>query len=553
MILLYPILKSGKNRFLKSQKFSQVLIRDGVVIMLAQIIMVGGFAGTGWILRQLESAFSVAYMAPTMPLYLMFLILFGLLIISNIVSFSGSFYQSEDLELLLAAPLSASKIFYQRFFITALATSLVSFIFILPIMAAYAVRFHAGPLFVCTAALFLVPYFCIPAVCGFLCATLLAYAAPLRRSKIFFLFFIALFLAAVWYGVELAQILMHAQDNTQDLSKLLRIFSYASLSWAPSTWLVDAIDILLLKRDGVLFTRGLLLSGVALIGLGVAGIVFDLFHRSAYAAHKSQARTKQYGSSFGRAFMRRFAPEQRVVLGYILRDCLLLARDVAQLFQGVLLFGIFTIFIYNLRVFAGLAIAGPVESWWRHFLFIANFCMSSFIALALCTRFVFPSISMEGRAFFAYLAKAPVSFEQYLKIKFYTWFSVVALVQSSAMVLGALASGGSGGMVLFSIVSSVAFAFGLVGIAIGLGALYSRFDWEHLSQLAVGYGNIIFMLLGAFWVLVHFYPVWLIISLPGDMLRFERILLVCGLIVFNYLAQRVCIKRGMTGLHSHIA
>ena len=140
-----------------------------------------------------------------------------------------------------------------------------------------------------------------------------------------------------------------------------------------------------------------------------------------------------------------------------------------------------------------------------------------------------------------------------MKIKFYVWFSIVALVQASAMVLGALASGGTGLMVLFSIVCSVAFAYGLVGIAIGLGALYSRFDWEHLSQLAVGYGNIIFMLLGAFWVLVHFYPVWLIISLPGDMFRFERILLVCGLIIFDSIVQRVCLKRGMTGLQGHIA
>jgi ABC-2 type transport system permease protein len=551
MILLYPILRGGKNRFLKSKKISQVIFRDGVVLLLACMIMIGGYAGTGWILKQLESAFSVAYMSPTMPLYLMFLILFGLLVISNIVSFSGAFYQSEDLELLLASPLSSLKIFFQRFFVTALATSLVSFIFVMPIILAYAFRFHAGLEFFLGMIFLLVPYFCIPATIGFLAATLLAYAAPLRRSKIFFLFFILLFLGAVWYGVELVQILISAKSNTQDLSKLLKIFSVASISWSPSTWLIECMDTFLKIGDSPILTRALLLFGSALIGLGLAGIVFERFHGKAYAESRSQSRTKQFSSSYGRRWIHYANASQRVSLSYVMRDGLLLIRDVAQLFQGVLLFGVFTIYIYNLRVFTGLSVVGPDSKWWSHFLFISNFCMASFIALALCTRFVFPSISIEGRAFYTYLVKAPISFSHFLNTKFYTWFLVVATFQSIAMLLGTFASGGTSSMIGLYVICSIAFSYGIVGIAIGLGALYSRFDWEHLSQLAVGYGNIIFMLTGAFWVLIHFYPVWLIISLPGDIFVFERMLILFALISLNFLAQRFCMRRGERGLRDH--
>ena len=189
--------------------------------------------------------------------------------------------------------------------------------------------------------------------------------------------------------------------------------------------------------------------------------------------------------------------------------------------------------------------------WWQHFLFITQFCMSSFFSLAICTRFVFPSLSIEGRAFYAYLIKAPVSLESFINIKFYSWFVVVAAVQSLSMTIGFFASGGHGGILLFYIGCSTAFAYGIVSVAIGLGAKYSRFDWEHLSQLAVGYGNIIFMLTGAFWVLVHFYPVWMLISMQGEVFRAERFLILIGIILLDLLAHKLLMRQGLKGLAAH--
>ena len=549
--LFYPIIKAGRNRFIKSTKVSEILFRDGIVVILALLIMGGGYFGTRWMLNQLQDVFNIAYLSPTVPLNLLFLVLFGLLVISNIVSFSGSFFLSEDLELLLASPLSKSKLFFQRFFATTIATSLVSFIFIMPVILAYGIRYNPTFSFFASVMVMLVPYFIIPATLGFIIATILAFAAPLRRSKIFFLLFILLFLAGVSYAVDVGVLLVQSKDHPQDLSQLVKIFTATSIPWAPSTWLVESIGIFLRLGTVSIVPRALLMAGSAFGLLGFSAWLFDFFHAEALSQSRSHQQSKRYQTRLPRRIIALLSNDSRVTATYIYRDAMLLLRDVSQLFQMLLLGGILAIYLYNLRIFAGLSLAGPTETWWRNFLFISNFCMSSFIALALCTRFVFPSISTEGRSYFPYLVKAPINFKRYLSIKFRFWFSVVAVIHVSAIALGVIASGGGAKIVLLNAVGSLSLCYGIVGIAIGYGGKYSRFDWEHLSQLAVGYGNIIFMLSGAFWILLHVFPIWAIVSIPGSVWNTSRILILIAVILVNVLVKRFALMAGERGLFRH--
>jgi ABC-2 type transport system permease protein len=511
MILLRPLYQASVNRFVKGTNLKQTLLRDGTVIILGLLISTGGYYGTQWILSQLEQLFSLAYLSPTTPLYLVFLILFGLLTISNIVSMSGAFYQSEDIDLILASPINKSKLFFQRFFITAFTTSIISLIFIFPILLAYAVRFKAPPQFFVLALMGTVPFFIIPASIGFIGATALAWLEKLRKSKIMLLLFLALFIFGVLKGVDVIRLIITSRANTQDFSQLTSIFSVANVRYAPSTWLVELIEVSLNLSQSVLLIRLELLWGMALLTLGISSLLFELGYMPAYSTSRSMGNRKNYRSYRFNAIVSILPAGIRSGVAVMKRDSLMLTRDVAQVFQAILLFGIFSVYLYNLRIFSALSVAGPNDTWWRNFLFISNFCMSAFIALAMCTRFVFPSISIDGRAYVTYIVKSPITTHRFVVGKFVYWLLVVSVCHAIVSMLGNFASGGTINQILTTAVISVFTSLGLVGLAIGLGAKFSRFDWEHLSQLAVGYGNIIFMLIAAAWIFICLIPAWFII------------------------------------------
>jgi hypothetical protein len=48
--------------------------------------------------------------------------------------------------------------------------------------------------------------------------------------------------------------------------------------------------------------------------------------------------------------------------------------------------------------------------------------------------------------------------------------------------------------------------FGLVGLAMGLGATFANFTWEHPSQLAASFGSLIYMLGSTVLILICLMP-----------------------------------------------
>jgi ABC-2 type transport system permease protein len=54
--------------------------------------------------------------------------------------------------------------------------------------------------------------------------------------------------------------------------------------------------------------------------------------------------------------------------------------------------------------------------------------------------------------------------------------------------------GVSGAMQWISSLTMLSLTFGLVGLAIGLGALYPRYSAENLGQMATGFGGFLYML-----------------------------------------------------------
>jgi ABC-2 type transport system permease protein len=129
-----------------------------------------------------------------------------------------------------------------------------------------------------------------------------------------------------------------------------------------------------------------------------------------------------------------------------------------------------------------------------------NLGMAGFVMATVAVRFVFPSVSAEGAAFWI-VRTSPVSMHDFLWSKFWTAL-VPVLIFTEGLTIAAnellavdpfLKLVAAGGIVFMT--------FALVGLATGLGAHYPRFDADP-TQAAGSYGGVMFMIAGVFLIAV---------------------------------------------------
>ena len=124
-----------------------------------------------------------------------------------------------------------------------------------------------------------------------------------------------------------------------------------------------------------------------------------------------------------------------------------------------------------------------------------------FILAAISMRFVFPSISIEGHAFWA-VKSSPVRPSRILQIKFMLYFFPVLAI---GLALCYIANN------VFRVTHSLLFWLSFINVglmslvitslAIGLGAYHARFDSNNPIKIAASYGGFVFMLYSALYVL----------------------------------------------------
>jgi ABC-2 type transport system permease protein len=123
---------------------------------------------------------------------------------------------------------------------------------------------------------------------------------------------------------------------------------------------------------------------------------------------------------------------------------------------------------------------------------ICNAALSALVVTSICSRFVFPSVSLEGASFWL-VQSAPISPYDVLRTKFRAWFVPLAVIGSVVFISGAMALNAEGPLVLATCVAGIILSYGLVALGIGMGAVFSQFDWEYSAQLSTNLGSFLYM------------------------------------------------------------
>src|SRR5207244_2972960 len=135
----------------------------------------------------------------------LFLTFLSFLAFSGVVTALSTFFLSEDLRLLLAAPVAARRLFWARFVRTVGQASWMVVIFLAPVLMGVGLARCAPVTFYLAALLTVVPFVVIPVAVGTACTLLLVNVFPARRARDILMLMGLLFAASIVLLVRFVQ------------------------------------------------------------------------------------------------------------------------------------------------------------------------------------------------------------------------------------------------------------------------------------------------------------------------------------------------------------
>jgi len=427
-------------------------------------------------------------------LTLLFLTFFGVLLVSNTVTALTSYYLAEEVVPLLAAPVSHRRLHHARFVETLTASSWMVLLVGLPALLAYGVVYRAGALFYAAAVGVLGTFLVIPAALGVLVTTGLVLLFPARRTREALLIGVGLTMAALVLGVRLLRPEQLAHPaGLVGFAGFLAGFGATGSPWLPTTWAVEVLIPLLGARPGEpLFYLAMLVSTAAMLFLASAAVVERVFLTAWSRAQSGRVRGDARERPLTGWLARLVRPLPRVPGSLLAKDVTVFLRDASQWSQLLLVFALVGIYLYN---FSALPLddGTPLAQAMRDLATILNLGLGAFVTTAVAVRFVFPMVSLEGRAWWI-LRTAPVPLAGLWWSKF--WIGYLPLVVFAELLVATTNTllGVPAPVTLLFLLTLVPLMAAVVSLGLAFGAAYPRFDTQNAAQIATGFGAILYML-----------------------------------------------------------
>jgi ABC-2 type transport system permease protein len=456
------------------------------------------FAVVFWLTWQLLDYEELGDYLVRLGLSWLFLTFLSFLAFSALVTSLSTFFLSEDMRLLLAAPVPAARLFYSRFAKTVGQASWMVATFLLPVLLAVGLARCAPPSFYAIAFLTMIPFVLIPVAFGTLVTLVLVNVFPARRARDI------LMLMGLLFAVGLVVLLRFLRperlltvQSLPDVAAFFATLQSPITPLLPSFWAGETLFTALrggldTVHAGALWTTAL----AAIVGTrAFYGRYFFAGWTKAQEARKARF-TRLAALDWALARLPLKPPTRSLVV----KDLKVFLRDTTQWSQLLLLVALALVYVYNFRVLDLDRIpymSGTIKNVYA----FVNLSMAAFVLAAVAVRFVFPAVSAEGPSFWI-IRSSPVPMRAFLWSKFWTGFVPVLALALGLTVASNHLLGVSPALKVMTTLAIVGMSFALVGLAAGLGARYPRFGAENITQVAGSFGGIAFMVLAVLFIMV---------------------------------------------------
>ena len=423
-------------------------------------------------------------------LAVMFVSLFGILILSNVVTALSSFFLAKDLDLLVAAPVDWLRLYGAKLLETTAHSSWMVVLIATPILTAYGISYSGGFLYPLVAVALMLPFLFIPAALGSALTLLLVNIFPARRTRDI-LSVIAILAAA---GVVLLFRLVRPErlarpEGFRSLVEFISLLRAPTASWMPSEWAAQGI-MGWLRQDPELLPFYMLWSTAA-----VAIVLGAVLHRFMYSRgfSKSQESGQRWvrQGAIGRRVAKMLTPWGVMRRELVLKEMRVFFRDTTQWSQLILLTVLVVVYVFNIKF---LPIHGEgVTFFLANIIPFVNLILAGFVLASIAARFIFPGISLEGRTLWL-LRSSPLEMRQLLWSKF--WVGTIPLLVLALVLVFAtdVLLEVSGFMMAVSVFTITMMTFAIAGLALGFGALFPKFNTENAAQIPTSFGGLVLMM-----------------------------------------------------------
>src|SRR4051812_4828922 len=494
--LLLPSIWASQNRAHRRERgdLMRALVFGGIGLVVTLAI----FSGAFWLTWQIADYGELGDYLLRAGLSWLFLTFLSFLAFSGVVTALSTFFLSADLRLLVAAPIAPSRLFYARFVRTIGQASWMVVVFLAPLLLGVGVARCAPYSFYAVAMLTIVPFTVIPVVAGTAATFALVNIFPARRARDF------LMVTGLLFAASIVILIRYIRPE-----RLLRVESlpdvpafFASLQspitpLLPSFWAGETLFASLRRGRDFVHLFALWTTAASLTLLLAA--VHERWHFSGYS-NAQEARKARFTRLRRLDRLVGGLPISAVRRHLLLKDAKVFFRDVSQWSQLLLLVALMLLYLYNFRVLDLDRIpymSGVIKNVYA----FVNLAMTGLVMSTVAVRFVFPSVSSEGAAFWI-VRSAPIGLDDFLWSKFWIGLAPVLVLTEALTITGNYLLGVDRFLASIAPVVVLFMSFALVGLATGLGARYPRFAADNASQVAGSYGGIAFMVMAVLFVLI---------------------------------------------------
>ena len=479
--LLQPFFYSAKNKFFPKNRLPLTTV--GVLVFSLAVCLVL-YKIVVKVVSYFHSQNDLGILLSLKIFQMAWITMFAMLIFSCMVSAVSTLFLSQDNEIVFAAPVPTSDIFFMRYVTTSIYTSWMMVVFSIPIFAAYGTVFQAGFLYWPLMLLTIIATAAIATTFGMGFTVLLVNLFPARRTKDIILYL------SICFGIFIYIIfrLMRPEDLVNP-DKYGHVIDYLSslatpaASYIPAAWASNLLSYYLMEREiDFLVTALLCITPIAFFFLGEWAM--ERWFLSGFT--KSQ-------ESFG-GYRKFFTHDRynRGVLQWIFRkEAKLFLRDSAEWSQLFMIAALVIVYLYNFKVL-------PVErsmfeeEYVTNLIAFLNIGLTGFVVASLAARFVYPSIGAEGGSFYIIMS-SPLSTASYMLHKYlfyvvpFTGLTLILLVVSNNLL------NIEGPMEWISIIIGLIITWTVLAMALGFGAIYADFKAENRAAALGGIGAILFL------------------------------------------------------------
>ncbi len=415
---------------------------------------------------------------------LLFLVLFTMVALSNaIVSYTSLFIAGET-RFFFENPLPPVLIFATKVLESIVFSGWATLVLCYPILAAFGVVRNAPASYYVESAAILLLFILFCGVAGAGVSTILLSLVRRWTPRRITVVASGLTLLIGWGFLRSFDFgSLNGEENILALSRFTMSLSALQSSFFPSTWATSGILAAVTgEHREVLFNAGLLIANTAIFAPLLSWYADSIYSRRWMVTSEGAAGT---GRADGRRVERRASFEDPDPIGSLVRkDLLTFARDPAQLSQFVLFLLLTVVYVLSLVQIPSTLFSAK----WRIILYFSNIAAISLILSSFTSRFLFPLISLEGKAFWIVgLAPVPRALLVDQKVRFGRL--LIVGLGGVAGVCSCLCLGYHFEQTISAVFTITLAAWILTALAVGFGAAFPNMNEDNPARIAVGFGG----------------------------------------------------------------